>query len=148
MKSSLEPSEVKPGYLVASIKRETSEVKDNRYHRANKEALQKYIELFPEGCEAIHVENSNSSQHTLVSKEPCSSTQSSPLVSSVRSLLNSKCTILDKTVWRLFTSPMAQPSNHTFEIWKYFKWQYLNNIWIVNASNSCVDLFNLYCLYS
>ncbi|XP_057189356.1 uncharacterized protein LOC130554003 [Triplophysa rosa] len=105
------------GYLVASIKRETSEVKDNRNHRANKEAFQEYIELFPEGYEAIRVKtlnmDSNSSQHTPVSKESCSSTQSSPLVSSVRSLLAGKtCNpqSLDKTVRRLFTSPVAQPN--------------------------------------
>lgn len=47
------------GYLVASMRRETSEVKDSKNNYANKAAFAEYIGLFPEGREAICIKEGN-----------------------------------------------------------------------------------------
>lgn len=61
------------GYLVASMIRETGEVKDSRNHRANKEAFNEYMELFPEAREAISIKVQRSGAQPTITQESSSS---------------------------------------------------------------------------
>lgn len=109
------------GYLVASMRRESSDVKDSKNHHANKAAFAEYIGLFPEGREATRIKTENmgcpSSQHMPQQNSP-SAPLSLPSVSSVRSLLIGQTRnpqSIDRAVKKMVKSPRPKPSKqHTF----------------------------------
>ncbi len=95
------------GYLVASMRSESSDVKDSKNHHANKAAFAECIGLFPEGCEAIRIKTEN--------KSP-SAPQSLPSVSSVCSLLIGKTRqpqSIDKAVKKMVMPPVAKPGKQS-----------------------------------
>lgn len=107
------------GYLVASMRRESADIKDSKNHHANKAAFAEYIGLFPEGREAIRIKTENmgypSSQHMSQQKSP-SAPQSLPSVSSVRSLLIGKTRhpqSIDKAVKKMVMPPVAKPGKQS-----------------------------------
>lgn len=118
------------GYLVASMRMESTEVRDSKNNHANKAAFADYIGLFPEGREAIRIKAENmdstgsrqksssapQSSSTGSQQKSPSAPQSMPSVSSVRSLLigrSQNSQSLDKAVKKMLRSPVAQPGKES-----------------------------------
>ncbi|XP_076876832.1 uncharacterized protein LOC143526077 [Brachyhypopomus gauderio] len=75
------------GYLVADMKKESSQGKDSINHAENKKAFRSYVERFPEGRYAVRIKTE---------KMSCSSTQSASL----------PCTSTEPNISPLSTDPM------------------------------------------